>query len=190
MKTNGTRSRALLMTLALAGASCGKPEPASTIDPQRMADTLFAVLAAQREVYASDVVSRLQDEEKVIRASERFRDDKALPLPAQMFRMSAEVARKSAPGVSFALLSEWPINKQNAPRTEAEKAGLGHVAATGKSYYGEEVLGGRRYFTAVYADRAVSEACVHCHNAHADSPKRDFAVGDTMGGVVVRILVR
>lgn len=193
---NATRARAtirswsnhLLVAALLAAAGCGKADPApGAIAPQRAADALFAVLAANRAVYANEVVGRLQDEEAVIRASERFREDRALPLPAQMFRMSAEHARKTAPGVTFALLSAWPINRQNAPRTEAEKAGLSRVVAQREPYYAEEVLGGARYFTAVYADRAVSEACATCHNAHPDSPRHDFRVGDTMGGVVIRI---
>ena len=43
------------------------------------------------------------------------------------------------------------------------------------------------YFTAVYPDKAVAEACVSCHNHHKDTPKRDFKLDDVMGGVVVRI---
>lgn len=171
-------------------AACGNPRPSGSLAPQRMADALFAVIAANRAVYAREVVGRLQDEESVIKASEHFRDDKALPLPAQMFRMGAEAARKSDAGVTYALLSPWPINKQNAPRTEAEKAGLLRAAETGQPYYAEETLGGERYFTAVYADRAVTAACVSCHNAHRDSPRQDFKLGDAMGGVVIRIALK
>ncbi len=43
------------------------------------------------------------------------------------------------------------------------------------------------YFTAVYADVAVAPVCTSCHNEHKDSPKRDFKLGDVMGGVVIRI---
>jgi hypothetical protein len=39
----------------------------------------------------------------------------------------------------------------------------------------------------VYPDVAVAPACVTCHNAHKDSPRTDFEMGDVMGGVVVRI---
>ena len=52
-----------------------------------------------------------------------------------------------------------------------------------------ETLGGQKYFTAVYADTAVAPVCVSCHNDHKDSPKRDFKLGDVMGGVVIRIPV-
>jgi len=180
----------LTCILAVGVLGCGKPAPKGGVPPDQMADAIFAVLAADRAVYAREVVSRLQDQEKVIRASEHFRDERALPLPAQMFRMGAETARKNTTGLSYALLSPWPINRQNAPRTEAEKKGLSAVADGKKRWYGEETLAGKRYFTAVYADDAVSEACTGCHNGHADSPRHDFKVGETMGGVVIRIALR
>jgi hypothetical protein len=152
-----------------------------------MADAVYAVIAADRAVYTREVVSRLQDQEGVIRASEHYRDDRALPLPAQMLRLSADVALRQKAGVTYALLSPWPLNRQNAPRTSEEKAGIESVVKTGAAHYGEETLGGQRYFTAVYPDKAVSEACASCHNAHRESPRHDFKTGDTMGGIVIRI---
>lgn len=104
-----------------------------------------------------------------------------------MFRMGAEMVGEKTDDFSYSLLSLWPVNKQNAPRTEAEIAGLEAIAANPEPYYTEEELGGRTYFTAVYPDVAVAQACISCHNAHADSPRNDFALGDTMGGVVIRI---
>lgn len=124
----------------------------------------------------------------MIQASEHWRDDKALPLPAQMFRMGAEMVAESRTDFSYALLSPWPVNKQNAPRTEAEEVGLQYVVDhVGENYYTEERLGDTTYFTAVYPDTAVADACVTCHNAHADSPRTDFELGEVMGGVVLRI---
>lgn len=149
---------------------------------------LHTVMDSDRTVYTRRVVGRLAAKEKVIRASEHFKDDKALPLPAQMFRFGSEMVADKTNAFSYSLLSLWPINKQNAPRTEAEKKGLKFVAENkGKNYYTEETLGGKRYFTAVYADTAVARVCVSCHNGHKDSPKTDFKPGDVMGGVVIRI---
>jgi hypothetical protein len=153
-----------------------------------MADALHAVMESDRTVYTRKVVNRLQNEEGVINASEHWEDEKALPLPAQMFRMGAEMVAAKNVGFSYSLLSMWPVNKQNAPTTEAEKAGLKFVAEKkGENYYAEETLQGKTYFTAVYADTAVAPACVDCHNAHADSPRSDFKLGEVMGGVVIRI---
>lgn len=174
--------------LALLVSACSSSTASTGISPQVMADSLHAVMAADRTVYTKKVVNRLVKEDKVIKASEHWQDEKALPLPAQMFRFGAEmVAEKGAP-FSYSLLSLWPINKQNAPKTDAEKEGLQYIADNpGQNYYKEEELGGVKYFTAVYPDPAVAPACVDCHNDHKDTPKSDFKIGDIMGGVVIRI---
>lgn len=182
----GTAAAAILASTVLT--SCGGKAEASGISPQQMADALHAVMESDRIVYTRQVVNRLQNEEKIIKASEHWKDEKALPLPAQMFRMGAEMVAEKKKGFTYALLSEWPINKQNAPKTEAEKAGLAQIAKDPKTnYYAEETLGGTKYFTAVYPDIAVAAACVKCHNGHEDSPRTDFVEGDVMGGVVIRI---
>jgi hypothetical protein len=197
-KGNHMRERlATLITLALlAGAATstaayaawfGKDEPKG-IPLEKVADMLHTVMEADRTVYTQSVVNRLQNDEKVIVADEHFVDKKALPLPAQMFRFGAERAGEKNKTFSYSLLSLWPVNKQNAPRTEVEKEGLKAVANDKtKAFYKEETLGGKKYFTAVYADIAVSPACVSCHNAHPESPRKDFKLNDTVGGVVIRI---
>jgi uncharacterized protein DUF3365 len=174
---------------AVLVCACAQKPVDGGITPRAMADALYTVLAADRAVYTQKVVNRLQNEQNVVKASEHFEDDKALPLPAQMFRMGAELAARKTEAFAYALLSPWAINKQNLPKTEVEKTGLKQVIDTGNAYYGEEKLGGKTYFTAVYPDRAVSPACVKCHNAHPDSPRSDFKENDVMGGVVIRIAV-
>ena len=156
--------------------------------PRQMADWLYLVMSSDRAVYTRKIVNRLVKKEKVIKASEHFDDDKALALPAQMFRFGAEMVGEKTTDFSYSLQSMWPINKQNEPRTEVEKAGLKFVAENkGENYYGIEELGGVKYYTAVYADTAVAPVCVSCHNEHKDTPKTDFKLGDVMGGVVIRI---
>ncbi len=104
-----------------------------------------------------------------------------------MFRFGAELVADATEDFSYSLLSLHPINKKNGPGTDAEQAGLQHVAdSPGENYYGEEHLGGQRYFVAIYPDYAVAEACVNCHNNHKDSPRTDAKVGEVMGGVVIR----
>jgi hypothetical protein len=177
-------------TVLIAGFSgCGEPKAEATgITPKRMADALHAVLESDRTVYTKNVVNRLVKEEKVIKASEHWTDDKALPLPAQMFRMGSEMVAKKTSDFAYSLISTWPINKQNGAKTKAEKDGLAFIEANvGQNYYTEEELGGKKYFTALYPDTAVAPACIDCHNGHKDSPRSDFKIGETMGGVVIRI---
>jgi len=182
-----TRSVVPLVILASV-AACSGGKPQAGISPQQLTDSLHLVLETDRTVYTRLIVNRLQNEEKVIKASEHWKEDKALVLPAQMFRAGAEMVRDKGATFSYSLLSTWPINKQNAPKTDAERTGLEYIVANkGKNYYTEETLGGKKYYTAVYADIAVAPACVSCHNDHKDTPKKDFKIGDVMGGVVIRV---
>jgi hypothetical protein len=189
----GAIAAAAVMT---AGAVSAEMEVGSqTVSVKAMADALHLVMDSDRSVYTKKIVNRLVKKEKVIKASEHFEDDKALVLPAQMFRFGSELAMQRAESMedvnfSYTLQSLWPINKQNAPKTDAEKAGLKYVAENkGKNYYTTEKLGGQTYFTAVYADTGVAPVCISCHNDHPDTPKKDFKIGDVMGGVVIRIPV-
>ncbi|MEX2215524.1 MAG: DUF3365 domain-containing protein [Phycisphaeraceae bacterium] len=194
---------ALTTVMMMAGCGGGSPPPAAGISPKRAADMLHAVMEADRTNYTKEVVNRLVKEQKVqivnpqsqktegFGASEHWKTEHGkVPLPAQMFRMGAErVSTNPKAGFTYALLSKWPVNKQNKPTTDVETKGLDAIAASGgtEPFYGEETLGGKKYFTAVYADKAVVAACVDCHNMHKDSPRDDFKLGDVMGGVVIRI---
>jgi uncharacterized protein DUF3365 len=185
----------IVCALIIAGAGCGKnsqgiakPSPEVTFKPQEMADALHAVIAADREVYSRHILQRLQADEKLIKASENWQEEKALPVPAQVLRMGSEAVQQKGAEFHYVLRSLWPINPRNAPETAIEKAGLQAVLEHPETnYYSEESLGGRRYFTAVYPDRATVPSCAECHNAHQASSKRDFKPGDVMGGMVVRV---
>ncbi len=159
-----------------------------TFKPQEMADALHAVIAADREVYAREIVQRFQADQNLVRVSENWKQDKALPLPHQVLRLASARVQQNGAEFHYVLRSLWAINPKNAPETPIEKTGIEFIVAHPDSnYYSEESLGGRRYFTAVYPDRAIVPACVDCHNQSPKSPKKDFRVGDVMGGLIVRV---
>lgn len=185
------KRQALRATLAVACFAAGLMDPAYARDitARQMADALHAVVAADRAVYTKLVVNRLHDED-VLEVSEDWKEDKALPLPAQMFRAGAEEVAKTNESFSYSLISLWPINKKNGPKTPLEKQGLQFVADNpGKNFYREEKIENKTWFTAIYADTATTSSCVDCHNGHSGSPRRDFKLGQAVGGVVVRIRV-
>jgi hypothetical protein len=188
MKMNRKLVKGVALGAATAAVLGVSAATAAGVTYKQMADALHAVMESDRTVYTRMVVNRLQNEEKVIKASEHFKDDKALPLPAQMFRFGSEMVAEKKAGFTYSLLSEWPVNKQNLPKTAAEKKGLAAInAKPDVPFYTEETLGKQKYYTAVYPDRAISMACVTCHNEHKDTPRKDFKLGDVMGGVVIRI---
>lgn len=153
--------------------------------PNVVADYIHAVIAADRALYTTHVVDRLQ-EERVVVAAEAWKQRKALPLPAQMLLMAGRVVEMGGTGLRYRLASLWPIYEENGPSTVFEETGLQVVADDPDEVYsGIITRGDQRFFKAIYADRAVSKACVNCHNGHILSGKRDFKLGDVMGGIII-----
>lgn len=180
---------AVMLGVAFGAGSVRVAASSPNLSPEKVADLIHTVIESDRAVYAERVVNRLQNLDKVIKASEHFEAEKALPLPAQMLRMGAQEAAAKGE-LRYALVSPWAINKANLPKTEIEKAGLAAVIKNpDQPYRGYQSAAGKEYFISVYADRAVSAACVKCHNEHLESPKKDFAVGDVMGAVIITLPV-
>lgn len=181
---------------AIPAEASASSEPGSTvassISPKQFADAVHAVMMADRTVYAKQVVTRLKKQEAPVVPSEYWEDEEhTIPLPAQMFRMGAEmVSENEEAGFTYALKSKWPLNPQNRAAEGTETEGLEFIAEhPDENFYKEEELAGTKYFTAVYADKAVAEACWTCHNGHANRGEDypEFSEGDVMGGVIVRI---
>jgi hypothetical protein len=179
----------LLGVIGYPALSSGANESSTQIGipPETVADYLHAVIEADRTFYTIQVVERLQKRGKMV-ASEDWRISHTLPLPAQFLMESSELAALTGAKIRYRLIGLWPINQQNGPSTDFERKGLEDVRMNPeRRYSGIVVSGGERYFQAVYADRAVTQACIGCHNAHPASPKRDFKLNDVMGGIVITI---
>jgi hypothetical protein len=171
----------LTLTLAAAvGAGLVATQPDERahllqhVSLRKMADSLHAVIAANRSVYFQ------------IATEEAHRG--RLPVHAEVLRQANFAIQTEGAEFSYTLRSLEPINPRQGPQTEIEQRGLRRVAEhPDEPYTTEEMLGGRSYYTAIYAERATFAACVECHNAHPDSPRRDYQLGDVLGAVVVRI---
>lgn len=202
-----SRLQLCIMGLLVAGfvasvVGCGSSSVASSSDsasaggisPQAFADGVHAVMMADRTVYAKQVVTRLKKQSSPVKPDEYWEDEKtghAIPLPAQMFRMGAElVSEDPEAGFTYSLKSLWPLNPQHKPASDFETEALTFLSENpGENFYKEEELGGKKYFTAFYPDRAVAEACWSCHNEHANRGDTypEFKEGDVMGAVAVRV---
>jgi Protein of unknown function (DUF3365) len=190
------RRGALMLLLGLGIIGFAAPSRAATeetafnLPVETVADYLYALIEADREVYTKHVVERMQSKGVVV-ASENWEEKNTLPLPAQFLMESGRVVARKGLGVQYRLISLWPINKRNGPSSEFEKIGLGTILThPTKPYTAFVKEGGTRYFQAVYPDLAVAQACIGCHNSHPDSPKRDFKINDVMGGLIISIPLR
>lgn len=166
------------MDVAQAGETAGVP-------PEVVAEYIHAIIQADRTLYSTHVVERLQDL-KVTVAAEEWKARGTLPLPAQMLQMAGQEIQGLGLGLRIRLASLGPIYEKNGPADQFERAGLEAVAKNPqKPYMGIIAESDRHFFKAIFADRAVSKACVACHNSHGQSPKRDYKLYDVMGGIII-----
>ena len=182
----GTISTCLLGQWVISAAS-KETDPPKGISPEIVADYIHSIVQADRTFYTSEIVERMQTE-GIVSASEDWKVNGELPLPAQFVLETGRLVAQQPNGIRFRLISSWPINKKNSPTTEFERTALTKVLANpNRPYTGVTTVGKARVFQAVYADKALSQRCADCHNVHAQSPKRDFKSGDVMGGVLLTI---
>lgn len=180
----------MFATGALSAPPKNKDEtPPPLLSPEKVADYIHAIIEADRKFYTAQVVNRMQ-ERGIVKATEHWENEGTLPLPAQFLKHSGQVVAENGSGIRYRLISLWPINQQNSPATAFERKALETLADNpAEPYRGIVTSGKKRYFQAIYADRAVSAACVSCHNQHPLSPKRDFRMSDIMGGIAITIPV-
>ena len=180
-------SAVVLLGLSMVGDASSEEgnKMAKGIKPEIVADFIYAVIESDRTLYTTHVVDRMQETGTVI-ASEAWESRNALPLPAQLLLLSGNRVMQKGVGLEYRLASLLPIYKKNGPATKFEKIGLAAVEENpSKPYTGYINRGEKKYFQAIYADRAVSKACVNCHNTHLLSSKRDRKLGDVMGGIII-----
>ncbi|TKB57896.1 MAG: DUF3365 domain-containing protein [Nitrospira sp.] len=157
------------------------------IPPEKAAAYIYAVIKADRTLYTTEIVNRLQAK-GVTTASEHWELENTLMLPAQFLQHSGKLAAESGSGVRFRLIGLWPIYRRNAPASDLERSALESLRKNPDlPVTGIVNSGQKQYFQAIYPDLAVSQACVDCHNGHLLSPKRDFKLNDVMGGIAITI---
>ncbi|MGQ0695276.1 MAG: Tll0287-like domain-containing protein [Nitrospiraceae bacterium] len=157
------------------------------IPPEKVADYVHAVLEADRTIYTTQIVNRMQ-EKGIVAAAEHWEQDNALPLPAQFLQHSGRLVAESGRGIRYRLIGLSPIYQRNAPATDFERKALETLRRQSEQpVTGIVASGKKQYFQAIYPDRAVSNACVTCHNSHPLSPKQDFKLNEVMGGIAITI---
>ncbi len=176
---------AVLMTFA--GISSGEEEHSgqSGVPPEVVADYVHAVIEADRTLYTTHVVNRMQEQGTVV-ASQLWKKKGQLPLPAQLLMLAGRAVEAKGTGLRYRLASLWPIREENTYANDFERTGLEVVVGDPSEVYAGTIRRGNlKYFKAIYADKAVSPACINCHNAHPLSPKRNFKLNDVMGGIII-----
>jgi len=164
-----------ILTLLL-GADFSFPQSAEAVKknpvgiaPKKATDYIYSIIATNRTIYSTVIVERLKSAIGLA-ATENWEQDNTLLLPAQFLLIASKTATIREIGLAYKLKSLWPINHENGPKSDFEAKGLKEILKNPDSPYIKIVSkNGQRYFKAIYPDKAVTKACVDCHNNH---PKR------------------
>ncbi|MDM4766759.1 ATP-binding protein [Pelomonas sp. SE-A7] len=152
------------------------------------ARSLASTVVNMRRFYTEHVVDRAQAAGMHVRPDWEA-DPQALPLPATLTRELSKL--NELPGGEMRLFSRWPFSNRTAAETrldDFEQQALAHLeAAPGTAFWRVEQREGQPVYRYALADRMSTQACVNCHNAHPQSPRAGWKLGDVRGVFEVAI---
>ena len=139
-------------------------------------------LMALQELYADRLLTSAQQPPQVIETS-MVGAEEAAPCPSAFANELGLRLAEKYPGSLARECSEHPFNSEgpssalDAFQTEAIRYLSAHPQ---EDYYQFATFAERPSLRLAMATR-MDKSCVRCHNAHPDSPKRDWRVGDVAG---------
>lgn len=143
------------------------------------------IISVVREVYSNEIAAKSKLGGFSM-SHENMGKPRSLPLPATFAKLIAErLNKKSDLNIKTHLYSDfpfpWRINENKEVVDTGRKLAIEYLRASGEdSYFYTHKSNGETFIRLARADR-MQESCVKCHNAHASSPKTNWAVGDVRG---------
>ncbi len=157
---------------------------------ERYASDLVLSLSKFRSLYGTDVVNRVKDRGILVTA-DYANHPGAIPIPSTLGIEISQQITQPGSGIQARLYSDYPFPSRTdgGPHTSFESDALTVLRAQqdkSQPFIQYATVNGRQslqFAQAVIMD----QSCVDCHNTAADSPKKDWKVGD-VGGVQEVIL--
>ena len=160
---------------------------ATVAQMELQADEISTLASGIRAYYADNVIARLQAADGQAKYSENYRDvHGGIPIPATLsIELGALFDNAHSDGrISYEFLSDYPFVKRLAKPLdgfEREAIQAFRTNPQRKTYTQLRGNGLGRSTYRLATPVIMRPACVKCHNAHPDSPKRDWKVGDVRG---------
>lgn len=144
------------------------------------ADSYLRAIDAVRDVYTSEVVTRLPDSLPVTFDYDLY--EHGVPLPATFTILLAENLGTTVDGLEVRLYSQYPFpGRRGRAMDEFEQQALEVLTEAPDTTLSEvQGEGSDRVLRYARGDPMRPE-CVTCHNTHPLSPKTDWQVGDLRG---------
>jgi HAMP domain-containing protein len=189
-KLLGPMAAAAFLLLALFTAIAYRQRLlAARAEARQVAEAVVRQVSADRRYYTQHVVTAAHRTHLEVTNHYQDREKPAIPLPTTFVREVSEVLSASATGTDYklAILSLFPINPRQGPRSAAERALMKLNYTRRAAAAASQELGKESFYTLYQPDVANAETCVTCHNSLPESPKRNYELGDVMGTLAITI---
>ena len=150
---------------------------------RRQANDLNSVISSVRSYYASNVVGRVLAHPGTTQVVHNYETiPGAIPIPATLSLELDKVISEQQRNINYRFVSDFPFKNRTPHQLDAfEKASLQSlrdnpdqkIVDAASSMFSDSVR--------LIAPIIMGPACVSCHNAHPESPKHDWKVGDVRG---------
>ncbi|CAN7594873.1 adenylate/guanylate cyclase domain-containing protein [Rhizobium sp. LjRoot258] len=181
----------LLILASLAGLPIAVWMDVSTLSQssvKRQAEDMSSLITSIRSYYASNVVGRIlaahaagSDVATVV-THDYANIPGAIPIPATLSLELGDVIRQQQANIAYRFLSDLPFKRRAPHPLDAfETNALAGLRADPKQTPTEISRSGFTNTFRLVTPVIMAEACVACHNAHPESPKTDWKVGDVRG---------
>lgn len=147
----------------------------------RAAEAYLQAVTVMRGYYSKHVVPRAREAGATI--AQDFRSSKtAIPFPATLTIELAEEMRRESGAFSFNFYSDYPFPSRKGRTLDKFETDALDALNKGdrERFISFETVGGVQ--AARVAEPVImGQTCVACHNAHPDSPRQDWKIGDFRG---------
>lgn len=144
------------------------------------ANELNTVISSIRDYYAHEVVGRVLSIETATKVLPNYREvPGAIPIPATLSLELGQAIGQRQGNITYRFFSDYPFkNRALHPMDDVEKRALVSLRRDPQTpvYDSSGSLFQRR--VRLLAPVLMKPDCVSCHNAHPESTKHDWAVGD------------
>jgi adenylate cyclase len=150
---------------------------------RRQASDLNSVITGIRGYYAKHIVERVLASPESTKVLPNYEEiPGAIPIPATLSLELGRVISEQQGNIAYRFVSDYPFKNRSAHSLDAFET---KALATLRKQPNQELS---EVSWSLFSDRVrnvtpilMGSACVSCHNAHPDSPKRDWKIGDVRG---------
>lgn len=171
----------LIVITGLAGISLYLPHAmrASALETALQSNLdLLSQIKMVRGYYMRNILSRLTAG-GVIKSSADYHDKpNEIPLPATLVKELSELMAQNETTLSLVSPYPWPQRMDRRLTDFEQQAWNEFQTNPDKIVFREEVKDGKRILLTAVSDRMTSQTCVDCHNAHPQSARKDWKIGD------------